>query len=392
MNSEPHSVRKNIWINIIFFAVTTLGGVLGVPIYYHYYGVTAGEIALALFFASATGLSITVGYHRLFSHATFKANPVVRFLLLFFGAAAFEQPALMWASQHRDHHRYVDTDLDPYSIKKGFFYAHVGWLIFWEHKINYENAKDLQQDPVLMHQFNHYLLWCSFAGIIFPVLIGAMMGHALGAFLLSVCLRITFVYHSTFCINSVCHMFGKSTYDIEASAKDHWLVAIITGGEGYHNFHHRFPSDYRNGVRWYHFDPSKWLIALMERLHLAWDLKTVSMFRILGAQLAAENKRMRQGLEKTVLSTKLTQALESLKHHYQRLSENLTRWENVAQKEYRLVLSQPLKVHAAAMDKEARKQIEEARQKFKATYHRWAELMRQEPRHLAQVLLSSALI
>ena len=134
MTALIEATRKNNWVNITFFAVTTLAGVFGAPVYIYYYGIAATEVALFLFYFGATGLSITVGYHRLFAHATFKTNRVVRFFLLFFGAAAFEQSALQWSAQHRDHHRYVDTDRDPYSIRKGFFYAHIGWLIFWQHE------------------------------------------------------------------------------------------------------------------------------------------------------------------------------------------------------------------------------------------------------------------
>jgi len=115
-----------------FFAITTLLGVVGAPIYLYHYGISLSEVLLLVFYIAATGLSVTVGYHRLYAHATFKAHPVIHFLTLFFGAAAFEQSALLWSAQHRYHHQYVDTDQDPYNIKKGFFYAHMGWLIFLE--------------------------------------------------------------------------------------------------------------------------------------------------------------------------------------------------------------------------------------------------------------------
>src|SRR3989338_3286557 len=104
------------------------------------------------FFMAMTGLSVTVGYHRLFAHVSFKAHPLVRFLVLFFGAAAFEQSALKWAALHRTHHQYVDTEPDPYNIKVGFFYAHVGWIMFWKHGVDYQNVKDLQKSRLLMHQ------------------------------------------------------------------------------------------------------------------------------------------------------------------------------------------------------------------------------------------------
>ena len=281
-------IKKYNWPIIIFFGITTLGALIGAPLYIYRFGISLPEILLFVFFVLATGLSITVGYHRLYAHSTFKASPLVRFLVLFFGAAAFEQSALTWSSGHRDHHRYVDTDLDPYSIKKGFWYAHIGWMTLWHQHPDYNNVKDLMKDKLLMHQHRHYVAWGFGAGVFFPMILGALSGHMLGGLVLSVCTRLTLVYHATFAINSVCHTFGKATYDIHASARDHWFVAILTNGEGYHNFHHHFPTDYRNGVRWYHWDPSKWVIVLLSRIGLVWDLKKVPALSILQARQAAE--------------------------------------------------------------------------------------------------------
>lgn len=271
---EKKLIKFN-WFNIVFISFTTLVGGIGTPLYVIKNGLRADEIALFVFFCIATGLAITVGYHRLFAHVTYKAHPLIRFLLIFFGSAAFEQSALAWSSQHRDHHRYVDTPSDPYSIKKGFFWAHMGWLILGKYQFHYTNVDDLIRDKLIMHQAKYYVPWAIAAGVVTPVLIGSIWGHALSAFIISVCFRVMLVYHSTWCINSVCHTFGKQTYDKHATARDHWLVAILTFGEGYHNFHHRFPSDYRNGVKWYHWDPSKWTIAFFEKIGLVWDLMRV---------------------------------------------------------------------------------------------------------------------
>ncbi len=289
MGVGTRMVRGHNWPIIAFFAFTTLGALIGTPWYLHHFGGSLAEVLLTLFFIEATGMAITVGYHRYYAHATFKTNPLIQFLILFFGAAAFEQSALTWASGHRDHHRYVDTAADPYSIKKGFWYAHIGWMTLWQQKPDYSNVKDLLKNKMVMQQHDHYVLWGLFAGILFPVFLGALMGHALGALILAVFLRITFVYHATFCINSVCHTFGKATYDLHATARDHWFAAFLTNGEGYHSFHHRFPTDYRNGIRAYHWDPSKWVIALLERIGMAWDLKRVPDSVILQARIAAEN-------------------------------------------------------------------------------------------------------
>lgn len=281
-------VKAVNWNVVAFFSITTLGSIVGAPLYINKNGVGFSEILLALFFVFATGMSITVGYHRLYAHKTFNTNKVIEFLILFFGAAAFEQSALTWSTGHRDHHRYVDTEKDPYSIKKGFWYAHIGWMTLWKQIPDYSNAKDLMKNKLLMHQHKYYVWWGLASGILLPVLLGALSGHALGALVFAVCVRLTVVYHATFCINSVCHTFGKSTYDVDSTAKDNWFTAFLTNGEGYHNYHHRFPADYRNGVRWYQWDPSKWMIALLAKMGWATDLRRTPDAQILQARLEAE--------------------------------------------------------------------------------------------------------
>ena len=280
------------WPVIAFFAVTTAGALIGAPFYIRHFGISLSEILFFSFYVAATSFAITVGYHRLFAHRAFKTNKFIEFLILFFGAAAFEQSALTWSSGHRDHHRFVDTERDPYSIKKGFWYAHIGWMTLWKQWPDYHNVPDLLKNKLVRHQHDHYVLWGAISGILLPVLLGSLSGHALGALVFSVCVRLTVVYHGTFCINSVCHTFGKRTYDIHATARDHWLVAFFTNGEGHHNFHHRFPNDYRNGVKWYHWDPSKWLIAFWAGLGLASGLRRTPDEIIQRVKQAAETKRV----------------------------------------------------------------------------------------------------
>ncbi len=373
MGAGTRMVKKMNWPIIAFFSVTTAGALIGGPWYWHRFGISVSEILLTLFFTLATGLAITVGYHRLFAHSTFKANPFVQFLVLFFGAAAFEQSALTWSSGHRDHHRYVDTDKDPYSIKKGFWYAHIGWMTLWKQKPDYQNAKDLLKNHLLMNQHNYYVAWGLTAGILVPVLIGAMMGHALGALILAVCVRLTFVYHATFCINSVCHTFGKATYDIHATARDNWLSAILTNGEGYHNFHHRFPTDYRNGVRWYHWDPSKWAIAAMVRLGWVWDVQKVSKFSILEAKLAAEKQVAYDCLVQTNNHPHVVSMREKLQVQYTLLTQKLSAWKTSAEA-YQAILSKQISDYSDELKLGAQERVEKARLEFQITRRHWEEL------------------
>jgi len=272
--------RCTRWMAAIFMPLITLIGIIGTPVYIYFNGLAPSELALFLFFFLTTGMAITMGYHRFFSHTTFKTNTLGRFLLLFFGAATFQKSALRWASQHRQHHQFTDTDLDPHNSKRGFWFCHVGWIMLYKHNINFKNVKDLQQSRLVVHQHEYYDYWSVPAGLILPIALGFWIGHPLGAFIMTFCLRVSLVLNSAFLINSYAHMVGSKEFDADLSAADHWLGAVLTNGEGYHSFHHRFPNDYRNGYLWRHWDPTKWCIYVFSRLGLVWDLKRTSADKI----------------------------------------------------------------------------------------------------------------
>lgn len=284
---NPYRRHRVRWGSAAFFAGIHLAAFVGAPWYALTHGIAPAVVWLCAFYSIVTVLSITIGYHRLFAHAAFKAHPAVRFLVLFFGAAAFEQSALKWASMHRTHHKYADAAQDPYNIKAGFFYAHIGWILFWKHAVSCDNVKDLQKSRLVTHQHRAYQGWAFAAGLILPLVIGALYGDVIGTLLVAVAARMVVVFHATFFINSVAHTFGAATYDFHSSARDSWICAFLTNGEGYHNFHHRFPSDYRNGLRWFDWDPGKWLIWALSCLGLAWDLNKTPHFRVLRARVQA---------------------------------------------------------------------------------------------------------
>lgn len=370
---------KLVWVNILFFIATAVIPFIGGPFYISHFGIHPLTVVLTVFYIFATSMSITVGYHRLFSHSTFKAHPVIEFLFLFFGAGAFQQSAMEWASQHRVHHQYVDTDLDPYSIKKGFWYAHIGWLMFWKHSVPYKNVKDLEKSAAVRHQHQYYYAWAVVSGIVVPSLIGALWGQALGAFIFAVAGRIFFVHHVTWCINSICHMFGKPTYDIDATAKDHWFVALLTNGEGYHNFHHRFPGDYRNGVRWYQWDPSKWLIAALSRVGLTSDLKKVSKFKILEAKLRADHARIQKWALQTGEHTRLELFYSELESRYKLLGQRLLDWERRSY-DYRDLVCGRIRHQSEIIHDLAKKKMNLARERFKQGRREWQYLIKSNTR------------
>jgi len=150
--------REYSWLNVFFLTVTPLIGLFGTGAYVMLNGVTRWELVPFIFLVFATGLSITGGYHRYFAHRSYKANPVIKFFYLFFGACAIQNSALHWASDHRYHHRYVDTNDDPYNAKEGFFYSHMGWIFFKDPPgRNFNNVRDLQADKMVMWQHRYYV-------------------------------------------------------------------------------------------------------------------------------------------------------------------------------------------------------------------------------------------
>lgn len=242
----------------------------------------------SLIFAILTNLSITMGYHRLYAHKSFEAHPLLEWFLLFISSGAFQGSALKWASDHRIHHRFEDTERDPYSIKRGFWYAHMGWMMLNESVSIPINAPDLEKNKLVQFQHKYYLACAIFVGYFIPTIVGWFLGNALLGLVIAGGLRIFLTQQSTFFVNSLSHMIGKSYYSVEKTAKDSLIVAILTHGEGYHNYHHKFQIDYRNGIKWYHWDPTKWSIQFASLLGLAKRLRTVPFSEILRAKLETE--------------------------------------------------------------------------------------------------------
>lgn len=293
---HPSSIH---WGNTLFLITTPLIAAIGMPLYFYDTGIPWSLLGVFAFYLAATGLSITAGYHRLFAHRSYEASRAVKLFYLLFGAAACQNSALKWATDHRNHHRFVDKEGDPYNVRRGFLHAHIGWILC-KNPEKSENSfgtdHDLRADPLVRWQNRFYLPLALSVGGGLPLLIGYFLGDALGCFLLAGVTRTVIVHHSTFLINSFCHLIGKQTYSLGDSSRDSAFVAFLTYGEGFHNFHHRFQYDYRNGVRWYHFDPTKWLIKTLEILRLAKDLRTASNIHIFKACLDVQKDRAEQNL------------------------------------------------------------------------------------------------
>src|SRR5438067_851486 len=278
------------WITSTFLMGTAATACTATPIYLWHNGLDWFQGLLFFFYVAATGFSITLGYHRLFSHLAFQAKWPVKLFTLLCGAAAFENSALDWVSDHRKHHKHVDHEEDPYDISKGFFHAHIGWLLFkLKPEPPMDNVNDLQKDALVMWQHRWVHLISVLVGFVLPALLGwihAGPRAALGGFLIAGVLRVVSVQHCTFFINSMCHYVGKRPYSSKCSARDSGLMALFTFGEGYHNFHHEFQHDYRNGVKPWQWDPTKWCIWILEKVRLASGLRRVPDEKILLAEIA----------------------------------------------------------------------------------------------------------
>jgi len=267
-----HYAKRMNWLHVAILFGTPLISI---------YGMYTTELKwqtflFSVFFWFWTGLGITAGYHRLWAHRAYDASFPVKLFLLLGGSGALEGSLKWWVGGHRVHHRYTDTVKDPYNSKGGFWYAHMGWMLVHPDPKNkgYADIRDLNADPLIKFQHKYYLLFGPTMAFVFPAICCYLGWNDFwGGLFYAGYARLVFVHHNTFCINSVAHYFGEQTFDDERTPRDNWVTALLTFGEGYHNFHHEFPNDYRNGLKWYDYDPTKWLIAAFSAVGLTYNLK-----------------------------------------------------------------------------------------------------------------------
>ncbi|KAK0121895.1 stearoyl-CoA 9-desaturase [Cadophora gregata] len=235
------------WINVIFVA--------GIPLFGIFSAFSTPLLLKTAIWAFVyyfmTGLGITAGYHRLWSHTSYTATLPIQIFLALVGGGAIQGSIRWWSRNHRAHHRYTDTVQDPYSVQKGLLYSHMGWMVLKQdpHRIGRVDITDLNNDPVVMWQHRNFVTIALSMSFLLPcVVAGLGWGDWKG--------------------------IGDQPFDDRNSPRDHVITALVTLGEGYHNFHHEFPSDYRNAIQWHQYDPTKWSIFLWKQLGLASNLKT----------------------------------------------------------------------------------------------------------------------
>ncbi|MBT8040213.1 MAG: fatty acid desaturase [Gammaproteobacteria bacterium] len=273
------------------------------------------------------GIGIGSGYHRLWSHRTYAAHPALQVFLAVMGGMALQNSIIVWSARHRVHHRDVDdNDKDPYSIGRGFWFAHVGWMLkdYPSGEVDYSVVQDLEKNPVCAWQHRHYGLLVLATNVALPLFLGWLTGDILGMFLLAGVLRLVVSHHVTFFINSLAHIWGSRPYTDQNSARDNHLLALVTYGEGYHNYHHLFQSDYRCGIRWWHLDINKWFISVCALLGLAGDRKRASAFKVMRARLDMEFKEAARKLEQPGVSARIRAQFD---FEYAQFAEIVKEWQ-----------------------------------------------------------------
>ncbi|KAI8917214.1 hypothetical protein DFJ77DRAFT_338189 [Powellomyces hirtus] len=242
-----------------------------------------------------TALGITAGYHRYWSHRSYEARRPYQFIMALAGAGASEGSIKWWSRHHRAHHRWTDTELDPYSAHKGFWHSHILWMFYKENpnKRGKVDISDLNRDPIVTWQHKNFVPVMLFMAFILPTLVAGLgWGDWKGGYFWAGTTRLMFVHHATFCVNSLAHWLGETSYDDRQSPRDHFITALVTMGEGYHNFHHEFPSDFRNAIRFWQYDPTKWFIWLMSCFGLTYNLNTFPDNEIQKGRLQMQTKKI----------------------------------------------------------------------------------------------------
>ncbi|KAJ3178527.1 hypothetical protein HDU85_005134 [Gaertneriomyces sp. JEL0708] len=285
------SVKDIDWLSSGLLTITPLLSIyalLSVPI-------VPKTAIWALTYYFITGFGITAGYHRYWSHRSYDAAKPFQVWMALAGAGAVEGSIKWWSRHHRAHHRWTDTDKDPYAAHRGFLHSHILWMMIKDPSRSNGKAdiSDLKRDPVVNWQHRNFVPLMLFMGFVFPTLVAGLgWGDWKGGYFYAGIVRLVFLHHATFCVNSLAHWLGEHTYDDRQTPRDHFFTAIVTLGEGYHNFHHEFPSDFRNAIRFWQYDPTKWLIWLCSKLGLTYNLNTFPDNEIQKGRIAMQEKKI----------------------------------------------------------------------------------------------------
>ena len=233
-------------------------------------GVTWQSVVLCGVLVIVRIWGITAGYHRYFSHRTYKTSRAMQFVLAFLAETSAQKGVLWWAAHHRVHHKLSDQPGDVHSpVQKGFLYAHMGWLFDNTNETRWEKIRDFAKYPELRWLNKHWLVPPTMLAV-FCFLVAGWPGLFIGFFLSTVLL-----WHDTFIINSLTHLWGKRRFDTTDDSRNNALTALLTLGEGWHNNHHHYQSSCRNGFYWYEIDVTYYVLKMMSWIGLVWDIREV---------------------------------------------------------------------------------------------------------------------
>jgi stearoyl-CoA desaturase (delta-9 desaturase) len=252
------------------------------------------DLALFVGFYLMSGLGITLGYHRFFTHQSFRTTRWIAWLLGVMGSMAVQGPVIWWVSTHRVHHQHSDDDEDPHSphagrphgfgsTLRGFVHAHIGWALEYQPRDRSPQVRDLLADPLCVHLDAWFPFWGVF-GMVAPAVIGGCVTQswwgALSGFLWGGVVRVFLVHHVTWSVNSICHLWGSRDFESRDQSRNNVVVGLLAVGEGWHNNHHAFPYSARHGLQWWQFDLSWIVIRILSALGLTTHVRTVPLERI----------------------------------------------------------------------------------------------------------------
>lgn len=270
MQATTTFIKRFKPVTAISIAAIHIGALAAVfPYFFSWAGLA---LCLVLIWLTAS-LGVSLSYHRMLSHRAWRARPWLRTILTFLACLSLEMGPISWSATHRQHHRESDHEADPHSPLVSFFWAHLGWLFFTHPVVDDEQLKrklvpDLYNDRVLrFFEHTYFFHWIAFA--LLSMGVGYLFGGlqlALSLFIWGSLVRTVWVWHTTWCVNSVTHLFGYRNYKTPDDSRNLWWVAIVTFGEGWHNNHHALAGSANFGHKWFEFDPSYWALACFKRL------------------------------------------------------------------------------------------------------------------------------
>jgi stearoyl-CoA desaturase (delta-9 desaturase) len=303
LENEKASVAQQV-VLALFVGIPFLAVLAAIPVAWGW-GLGWHDVIIGLVFYVVSGMGITVGYHRYFTHASFKASKPLRIALAIAGSLAIEGPVITWVSDHRRHHKYSDKEGDPHSpwrfgtstraLAKGLLFAHVGWL-FDPNKTSQEKfSPDLLADSAIRKTDDFFVVWV-LVSMLGPALVGGLWGMsfhaALTAFFWASLVRVCLLHHVTWSINSVCHVFGKEDFTARDKSRNVAWLAVLSFGESWHNLHHADPTCARHGALRGQVDSSARLIWAFEKLGWAWDVRWPDAERLAAKRPATSTRSL----------------------------------------------------------------------------------------------------